>query len=54
MYLVVLGENFVLMFCCVNHLTHDPKIAGLLFLPITTLISYFVYKYRSFKTHIKK
>jgi len=53
-YLLVLGENLVLMFCFVNYLSLDPKIAGLLILPITTLISYFGHRRWSFKTHIKK
>lgn len=53
-YLLVLVENLVLMFCFVNYFSIDPKIAGLLILPITTLISYFGHRRWSFKTHIKK
>jgi putative flippase GtrA len=53
-YLIVLGENLVLMFCFVNYLSIDPKIAGLLILPITMLISYFGHRRWSFKRHIKK
>ena len=53
-YLIVLVENLVLMFCFVHYFSIDPKIAGLLILPITTLISYFGHRRWSFKTHIKK
>jgi len=53
-YLVVLLENLVLMFCFVSYFAINPKIAGLLILPITTLISYFGHRHWSFKTHIKK
>jgi putative flippase GtrA len=53
-YLIVLLENLVLMFCFVSYFAINPRIAGLLILPITTLISYFGHRHWSFKTHIKK
>ena len=53
-YLVVLLENLVLMYIFVGNLAINPKIAALLVIPITTLISYFGHRHWSFKTHIKK
>jgi putative flippase GtrA len=53
-YLLVLLENLILMYVFVGGLFINPKIAALLCLPVTTLISYFGHRHWSFKTHIKK
>lgn len=53
-YLLVLLENLIFMYIFVGCLTINPKIAALLCLPVTTLISYFGHRCWSFKPHIKK
>jgi len=53
-YLLVLLENLLLMYIFVGNINVNPRIAALLCLPITTLISYFGHRHWSFKTHIKK
>lgn len=52
-YLLVLLENLLLMYIFVGLLLINPRIAALLCLPVTTLISYFGHRHWSFKTHIK-
>ncbi len=48
-YLFVLLENLILMPIFVAGLGIDPRIAALLCIPITTLISFFGHRYLSFK-----
>jgi putative flippase GtrA len=51
-YLLVLLENLILMYIFVGCLFLNPKIAALVCLPITTLISYFGHRRWSFRdTH---